>query len=98
MNDGDNDGDNDADDDADDDEGDDYDDDDNDVLEKFCNQMKSAHSSVRLAMASSPGKWQNIYRFPSSTGKRNPKEGARKYWALITCSLNPWHGLDRLPR
>ena len=52
MNDCDNDGDNDADD----DEDDDYDDDDNDILEKFCTQMKSANSSVRLAMASSPGK------------------------------------------
>ena len=61
MNDGDNDDDDedvddDADDDEDDDEDDDYDDDDNDVLEKFCTQMKSVHSSVRLAMASSPGK------------------------------------------
>ena len=56
MNDCDNDGDNDGDNDADDDEDDDYDDDDNDVLEKFCTQMKSANSSVRLAMASSPGK------------------------------------------
>ena len=46
MNDCDNDGDNDADDDE----------DDNDILEKFCTQMKSANSSVRLAMASSPGK------------------------------------------
>ena len=50
MNDCDNDGDNDGDNDADDDE------EDNDILEKFCTQMKSAHSSVRLAMASSPGK------------------------------------------
>ena len=61
MNDSDNDDDDedvddDADDDEDDDEDDDYDDDDNDVLEKFCTQMKSAHSSVRPAMASSPGK------------------------------------------
>ena len=61
MNDGDNDDDDedvddDADDDEDDDEDDDYDDDDNDVLEKFCTQMKSVQSSVRLAMASSPGK------------------------------------------